>query len=217
MGALQSGLMERAVEFGVSALADVETLELFLARAAPSTAKERAEKLMERFGSLSATLAADRESIAKIVGAKAAVDLKLLYDTTRRVLLEPLKSRPVIASWSALTAYVKAVLADRPREEFRVLFLDKKNKLLADVKMAEGTVDHAPVYPREVIRKALEFEASALILVHNHPSGDPTPSSADVDMTRQIIEAGRALRIAVHDHLVVGANGVASLRALGLM
>jgi DNA repair protein RadC len=125
--------------------------------------------------------------------------------------------RPVISSWSALLAYTKAALAHAPREQFRVLFLDKKNQLIADEVMNEGTVDHAPVYPREVARRALELSASAVILVHNHPSGDPTPSAADIDMTRQVVEAGRALRIAVHDHLVVGRDGVASFKALGLI
>jgi DNA repair protein RadC len=123
----------------------------------------------------------------------------------------------VISSWSALLAYVRAALAHEPREQFRVLFLDKKNGLIADEMLGQGTVDHAPVYPREVARRALELSASALILVHNHPSGDPTPSAADIDMTRQIVEAVRALKIAVHDHLVVGAGGVASFKALGLL
>jgi DNA repair protein RadC len=125
--------------------------------------------------------------------------------------------RPVISSWAALLAYAKAALAHEPREQFRVLFLDKKNQLIVDEVMNEGTVDHAPVYPREVARRALELSASAVILVHNHPSGDPTPSAADIDMTRQVVEAGRALKIGVHDHLVVGREGVASFKALGLM
>ena len=123
----------------------------------------------------------------------------------------------MITSWSQLLAYVKLALAHEAREQFRVLFLDKKNQLIADEVQNHGTVDHAPVYPREVMRRALELSASAIILVHNHPSGDPTPSSADVDMTRQVVEAGRALRIAIHDHLVVGRDGVASFKALGLM
>jgi DNA repair protein RadC len=123
----------------------------------------------------------------------------------------------VISSWSALLAYVRTALAHEPREQFRVLFLDKKNQLICDEVMNRGTVDHAPVYPREVVRRALELSSSAVILVHNHPSGDPSPSSADVDMTRQVIEAGRSLRIVVHDHLVVGREGVASFKALGLL
>ena len=127
------------------------------------------------------------------------------------------QSSPVISSWTALLGYVRVALANESREQFRVLFLDKKNQLIADEVMNHGTVDHAPVYPREVMRRALELSASSLILVHNHPSGDPTPSQPDVEMTRQIIEAGRALRITLHDHLVVGRDGVASFKALGLM
>jgi DNA repair protein RadC len=126
------------------------------------------------------------------------------------------RKRTVISSWTALLSYVRVALADQPREQFRVLFLDKKNQLIADEVMNEGTVDHAPVYPREVMRRALELSASSLILVHNHPSGDPTPSQPDIEMTRQIIEAGKALRITLHDHLVVGRDGVASFKALGL-
>ena len=123
----------------------------------------------------------------------------------------------MISSWTALLDYVRTALAHEPREQVRVLFLDKKNQLIADEVLGRGTVDHAPVYPREVARRALELSASALILVHNHPSGDPTPSSADIDMTRQVVDALRPLRIAVHDHLVVGRNGTASFKALGLI
>jgi len=146
-----------------------------------------------------------------------ALDLKLLQEASLRIGRAEVTKRPVISSWTALLAYTKAALAHAPREQFRVLFLDKKNQLIADEVMNEGTVDHAPVYPREVVRRALELGASAVILTHNHPSGDPTPSSADIDMTRQVIEAARALRIAVHDHLVIGREGVASFKALGLI
>lgn len=130
--------------------------------------------------------------------------------------LEPLRRRTVISSWSALLSYVRIALAHEPREQFRVLFLDRKNQLIADEVMNEGTVDHAPVYPREIVRRSLELSASSVILVHNHPSGDPTPSQADIEMTRQVVEAGRPLRVTVHDHLVVGREGVASFKALGL-
>jgi DNA repair protein RadC len=125
--------------------------------------------------------------------------------------------RAVISSWTGLNAYVKAQLQDEGREQFRVIFLDKKNQLIADEIQNFGTVDHAPVYPREVVKRALELNSSAIILIHNHPSGDPTPSSADIDMTKQVVEACKALRLAVHDHLIVGAQGVTSLKALGLM
>jgi DNA repair protein RadC len=146
-----------------------------------------------------------------------ALDLKLVQAAALRASREEAARRTVISSWSALLAYVKTALAHEPREQVRVLFLDKKNALLADEVMGHGTVDHAPVYPREVVRRALELSASALILVHNHPSGDPTPSQADIDMTRQVVEASRTLRISVHDHLVVGRDGTASFKALGLL
>ncbi len=150
------------------------------------------------------------------VGEAAALDLKLLQEATLRVGREQVGKRPVITSWTQLLAYVRAAMAHEPREQFRVLFLDKRNQLIADEVMNHGTVDHAPVYPREVVRRALEVSASAIILVHNHPSGDPAPSQADIAMTREIIDAARPLRIAVHDHLVVGRDGTASFKALGL-
>ena len=146
-----------------------------------------------------------------------ALDLQLIFDVTRRIAREPTAKRPVISSWSALLAYVRVALQHEPREQFRVIYLDKKNQLILDEVQNRGTVDHAPVYPREVVRRALELSASALILVHNHPSGDPTPSRADVEMTKQVVQAGRALNVEVHDHLIVGRDGVASLKQLGLM
>src|SRR5580658_3776440 len=176
-------------------------------------------ELLELFHGLAAVLCAPPEALRQVkgVGPSVALDLKLLQEAALRIGRGEVAKRPVISSWSALLAYVKAALAHEPREQFRVLFLDKKNCLIADETMNEGTVDHAPVYPREVARRALELSASAVILVHNHPSGDPTPSPADVDMTRQVIEATRPLKIAVHDHLVVGREGVASFKALGLL
>ena len=180
--------------------------------------KPLAKALLARFGDLSGVLAASIPELCTMagVGETVALDLKLLHEAALRIGRAPIKRRPVISSWTALIAYVRVALANEAREQFRVLFLDKKNCLIADEVMGHGTVDHAPVYPREVARRALELSASSLILVHNHPSGDPTPSSADIDMTRQIVEALRPLRIAVHDHLVVGRDGVASLKSLGL-
>ena len=213
-------LRERALASGLAALPDYEVLELLLFRAIPrGDVKPLAKQLIARFGSLGGVLGASVEALKTVpgVGAAVALDLKLAQEAALRAGREAVAKRPVISSWSALLAYVKAGLAHEPREQFRVLFLDKKNQLIADEVMNRGTVDHAPVYPREVVRRALELAASAVILVHNHPSGDPTPSSADVDMTRQVIEAARALRIAVHDHLVVGRDGVASFKALGLI
>jgi DNA repair protein RadC len=212
-------LRERALAGGLSALPDYELLELFLFRAIPrGDVKPLAKQLLTRFGSLAGVLGATSDELKTVkgVGDTLALDLKLLHETALRTAREAVGKRPVISSWSALLAYVKTALAHQAREQFRVLFLDKKNQLIADEIMNRGTVDHAPVYPREVMRRALELSASAVILVHNHPSGDPTPSGADIDMTRQVVDAGRSLRIAVHDHLIVGRDGVASLKALGL-
>lgn len=213
-------LRERAAAGGLAALPDYEVLELLLFRAIPrGDVKPLAKQLLARFGSLGAVLGADAEALKSVrgVGEAVALDLRLVQEAALRAAREQASRRTVISSWSALLAYVKAALAHEPREQVRVLFLDKKNQLIADEITGEGTVDHAPVYPRELMRRALELSASALILVHNHPSGDPTPSSTDVEITRQIVEAGRALRIAVHDHLVVGRDGVASFKALGLL
>jgi DNA repair protein RadC len=213
-------LRERALAGGLAALPDYEVLELFLFRSIPrGDVKPLAKQLLARFGSLGAVLGATPEDLRTVagVGEAVALDLKLLHEASLRAAREQVARRPVISSWNALLAYVKTALAHEAREQFRVLFLDRKNQLIADEVMNRGTVDHAPVYPREVVRRALEFSSSAVILVHNHPSGDPTPSAADVDMTRQVIEAARPLRIAVHDHLVVGRDGIASFKALGLM
>ena len=213
-------LRERALNGGLGALADYETLELYLFRTFPrGDVKPLAKRLIARFGSLGGVLAASVRELQTVpgVGEAAALDLKLVHELTQRIALQSFQKRPIISSWSALLAYVKVALAQEAREQFRVLFLDKKNQLIADEVMNHGTVDHAPVYPREIVRRGLELSASALILVHNHPSGDPTPSQPDIDMTKEIVEAGRSLKIAVHDHLVVGRDGVASFKALGLL
>ena len=201
------------------ALPDYELVELLLARSLPrGDVKPIAKTLLVRFGALAGVLGASLEELKAVkgVGPGAALDLKLVHEATVRMGRGEVKKRTVISSWSALLAYTRAAMAHEAREQFRVLFLDKKKQLIADEVMNRGTVDHAPVYPREVMRLALELSASAVILVHNHPSGDPTPSSADIDMTRQVVEAGRPLKIAVHDHLVVGREDVASFKALGL-
>lgn len=222
-------LRERAAKGGLDALPDYELLELLLFRSIPyKDTKPLAKDLLARFGSLEGIGAASHEAIeaqiaesmgyARGKGTRAtALDLQLIYDVARRVAREPASKRAVISSWSALVAYVRVALQHEPREQFRVLYLDKKNQLILDEVQNRGTVDHAPVYPREVIRRALELSSPNIIIVHNHPSGDPTPSPADVDMTRQVIAAGRSLNVTVHDHLVVGRDGVASFKQLGLM
>ena len=213
-------LRHRAAKGGLAALPDYELLELYLFRTIPrGDVKPIAKALLLRFGSVGAVLGASLAELKTVsgVGESVALDLKLLQEATLRVGREVVAKRTVITSSAQLQAYVKAALAHEPREQFRVLFLDKRNQLIADEVLGHGTVDHAPVYPREVVRRALEVSASAIILVHNHPSGDPSPSGADVAMTREVIEAARALKILVHDHLVVGRNGVASFKALGLL
>jgi DNA repair protein RadC len=204
---------------GFGALPDYELLELLLTRSLPrGDVKPLAKVLLARFGGLAGVLGAGPEELKTVkgVGQRAALDLKLVHEATVRMGRGEASRRPVISSWSALLAYAKVAMAHASREQFRVLFLDKKNQLIADEVMNEGTVDHAPVYPREVMRRALELSASAIILAHNHPSGDPTPSPADVAMTRQVADAGKVMGVLVHDHIVVGRDGVASLKALGL-
>jgi DNA repair protein RadC len=143
--------------------------------------------------------------------------LKIVEAAALRLSKTKLLGKPALSSWSALIDYCAAAMARNPNEEFRILFLDRKNILIADEVQNKGTVDHTPVYPREIVKRALELGASAIILVHNHPSGDPTPSRADIEMTRQITDAAKALHVAVHDHIVIGRSGHASFKALGLM
>lgn len=182
-------------------------------------AARAAAALLQRFGSLSGVLGASVEALATTPGMTlcAAEDLRRAQELAVRLAKAQIAPRSIISSWTALLSYVGLKLRHQRQEQFRVLFLDVRNQLIRDEVLGSGTVDHAPVYPREVIRRALELSASNLILVHNHPGGDPTPSRADIDMTKQIIEAGRLLKIAVHDHLVVGRDGVASFKSLGLL
>lgn len=222
-------LRERARTAGLHHLPDYELLELFLFRSQPQgDVKPIAKALLSRFGSFAAVLAASVEDLMTVrtedtrgrtkgVGMETALDLAALHEVARRVARELTVKRPVISSWTALLAYVRVALQHEPREQFRVLYLDKKNQLILDEIQNRGTVDHAPVYPREVVRRGLEVSAAAMILVHNHPSGDPTPSRADIDITRQIIQAAKALSVEVHDHLIVGREGVTSFKQLGLM
>lgn len=228
-GGHRQRLRERARKGGVSALPEYELLELFLFRSIPQRdVKPLAKALITRFGSMAAALSAPLEDMLQVsaldnkgrvlrITADIALDLQLMFEATRRMVAEPLKRTTVIASWSALLSYLRVTLAHEPREQFRILFLDKKNQLIADEVMGHGTVDHAPAYPREIMRRALELSSSNIILVHNHPSGDPMPSQGDIDMTKAIVAAGQPLKITVHDHLIVGREGVASLRQIGAM
>ncbi|MGE0294865.1 MAG: DNA repair protein RadC [Hyphomonadaceae bacterium] len=207
-------------EAGPEALADYEILEMALFRSVPrKDTKPLAKALLARFGDLSGVLGAPEAEIAKVDGAGRAVaqDLKLLHALFARSAKNEAAQRNVISSWSSLVNYCRRTLQHEPREQFRVLFLDVKNQLIADEKMNDGTVDHAPVYPREVARRALELSAASVILVHNHPSGDPKPSASDVQITRDIVAAAEAVGVKVHDHLVIGRNGASSFRTLGLL
>ncbi|HEX9905208.1 MAG TPA: DNA repair protein RadC [Propylenella sp.] len=213
-------LRARFRESGAAALADYELLEMALYRAIPrGDTKPLAKALLKKFGTLSEVLAAPRERLKEVegVGDRAVDELKLIKAFAERTAGEAVRRRPVLSSWPALLDYCRTIMAFEEREQFRILFLDKKNVLIADEVQQTGTVDHTPVYPREVIRRALELSATAIILVHNHPSGDPTPSRADIQMTQTIVEVGKPLGIAVHDHLVIGREGHASFRGLGLI
>ena len=213
-------LRARFLKGGAAAMPDYELLELVLFAALPrKDTKPLAKALLARFGSFAEVIAAPRERLREIPGVGDAVanQLKIVEAAAARLAQTRVIGRPALSSWSALLDYCMAAMARAAAEEFRVLFLDRKNVLIADEVQARGTVDHAPVYPREIVKRALEHGASAIILVHNHPSGDPTPSKADIEMTREIATAAKALKIAIHDHLVIGRGGHASFKSLGLL
>ncbi len=213
-------LRNKLLSRGTSALDDYELLETLLFAFIPRRdVKPIAKTLLARFGSVSGVLAADPSDLRRVsgVGETAAAYLKTVAELQGRASKETLASGPVISSWDALLSYVRGQLQHEGREQFRVLFLDRKNQLIADEILGLGTVDHAPVYPREIARRALELQASSLILVHNHPSGDPTPSRADIEVTREIIDALVSLEITVHDHLIAGKNAVTSMKSAGLI
>ncbi len=205
---------------GADAIPDYELIELVLyAAIRRRDVKPLAKALLDRFGCFAEVIAAPRERLMEVEGAGETVvaQLKIVEAAALRLLRTKLLNRPALSSWSALLDYCAAAMARNPKEEFRVLFLDRKNVLIADEVQNRGTIDHTPVYPREILARALELGASALILVHNHPSGDPEPSRADIEMTREIAAAARALGVSVHDHIVVGRGGHASFKALGLL
>jgi len=213
-------LRERFRNSGADALADYELLELILNSALPRRdTKPLAKALIDEFGSFAEAIAAERTRILAVKGAgeRVADELQLAHAAALRVAKARAVERTAIGSWSELIAYCRAAMAHESKEQFRILFLDRKNRVIADEVQQRGTVDHTPVYPREVIKRALELSSTAIILVHNHPSGDPTPSRADIDMTKKIIDASGNLGITVHDHVIIGRDGHASFRALKLI
>ncbi|MBU3033343.1 RadC family protein [Tritonibacter mobilis] len=213
-------LRARFMSGGAAALPDYELLELILFRSIPRRdVKPLAHQLLTQFGDFNRVLSASPERLAEVQGIGQAVicDLKILEATAQRMARAKVMQRQVIASWDALLDYCHTAMAHRETEQFRVLYLDRKNVLIADEEQGRGTVDHVPVYPREVAKRALELNSSALILVHNHPSGDPTPSQADIAMTRKVEAALDALGITLHDHLIIGASDELSFRSEGLL
>jgi DNA repair protein RadC len=213
-------LRARFAQGGADALPDYELLELALFRAIPRRdVKPLAKALIRRFGSFAEVLSAEPARLAEVDGVSAGIigDLKLIEAAGHRLARGAIAERPLLSSWAAVLEYCRATMAFSAREQFRVLFLDKRNHLIADEIQGRGTVDHTPVYPREVARRSLELGATAIILAHNHPSGDPTPSAADVRMTREIVSVLDPLGIIVHDHVILGREGHASLKGLKLI
>ncbi|MEM9573612.1 MAG: DNA repair protein RadC [Pseudomonadota bacterium] len=213
-------LRERFVKAGNDALADYELLEMLLYRSLPRIdTKPIAKDLLLRFGSFGDVLSADIQRLTEVKGIKqaTAIDLKIVAAAAKELIKSGVQARELLSSWASVLEYCTAAMAYESKEQFRILFLDKKNGLIADEVQQTGTIDHTPVYPREVLKRAIELSATAIILVHNHPSGDPTPSRADVEMTKKIIEAIKPLGIIVHDHIIIGKSGHASLKGLQLI
>lgn len=212
-------LRQRFLDGGAIAVPDYELLELVLFRAIPrQDVKPLARQLIDHFGDFNRVLSATYDQLCKVngVGQAVATELKIVEAAAHRLSKSKIMQRHLLTGWDALIDYCHATMAHRETEQFRIIFLDTKNTVIADEEQARGTVNHVPVYPREVVKRALELNASALILVHNHPSGDPTPSDSDIEMTKRIEEAASALHITVHDHLIIGQSSETSFRALGL-
>jgi DNA repair protein RadC len=213
-------LRSRFREAGPDAVSDYELLELVLFRAIPQRdIKPLAKELIAKFGSFAEVIAAPPQRLAEVkgMGSAAVTELKIVQAAASRLARGQVQKRPVLSSWSNVIDYCRTAMAFSDKEQFRLLFLDKRNQLIADEVQQTGTVDHTPVYPREVVKRALELSATALILVHNHPSGDPAPSRADIQMTQAIIEVAKPLGISVHDHIIVGKEGHASFKGLRLI
>ena len=213
-------LRARFMDGGATAMPDYELLELLLFRAIPrQDVKPLARLLLDTFGDFNRVVSATPARLLMVKGVGDAViqELKIVEAAAQRLMRAKVMNRPVLTSWDALVDYCHTAMSHRETEQFRILFLDRKNVLIADEEQAKGTVDHVPVYPREVVKRALELNASALILVHNHPSGDPTPSDADISMTAQIQDAAQVLGITLHDHLIIGKSRELSFRAQGYL
>ena len=213
-------LRERFRGAGADALSDYELLEMVLFRALPrGDVKPLAKSLIKKFGSFAEVVHAPATRLREIdgVGEATITELQLIAAAANRVAKGQLQQRTLLSSWNEVIDYCRTSMAFADKEQFRILFLDKRNQLISDEVQQVGTVDHTPVYPREVIKRALELSATAIILVHNHPSGDPTPSSADIHMTKAIIDIAKPLGISVHDHIIVGRNGHASMKGLRLI
>lgn len=213
-------LRARFREAGPDAVADYELLELVLFRAIPQRdVKPLAKQLIEKFGSFAEVIAAPETRLREVkgLGDAAITEMKIVQAAAGRLARGQVKGRAVLSSWSSVLDYCRTEMAFAEKEQFRILFLDKRNQLIADEVQQTGTVDHTPVYPREVVKRALELSATAIILVHNHPGGDPTPSRADIQMTQQILEIAKPLGIAVHDHIIVAKQGHTSMKGLRLI
>ena len=213
-------MRERFLEAGPEAVTEYELLELVLFRAIPRRdVKPLAKALIAKFGSFGEVVSAPRQRLREIdgLGEAAIAEIKIVQAAAGRLARGQAKKRTVLSSWSAVLDYCRTTMAFSDKEQFRIIFLDKRNQIIADEVQQTGTVDHTPVYPREVVKRGLELCATALILVHNHPSGDPTPSRADIQMTQQIVEIAKPLGISVHDHIIVGKEGHASLKGLKLI
>jgi DNA repair protein RadC len=213
-------LRARFREAGPDAVSDYELLELLLFRSIPQRdVKPLAKELIAKFGSFAEVLAAPAQRLEEVKGVKDATstDLKIVHAAAGRLARGQVKKRPVLSSWSAVLDYCRTTMAFAEKEQFSIIFLDKRNQVIADEVQQTGTVDHTPVYPREIVKRALELSATAIILVHNHPSGDPTPSRADIQMTQSIVEIAKPLGISVHDHIIVGKDGHASFKGMKLI
>ncbi|MFA8384924.1 MAG: DNA repair protein RadC [Pelagibaca sp.] len=220
IGGHRKRLRARFLVGGAEPLPDYELLELVLFRCLRNgDVKPLANRLIETFGDFNRVLSASIERLTEVegIGPEIALDLKLIEAATHRMSQGRVLKRPVISSWNALLDYCRVTMSHRETEVFRILFLDRKNVLIADEIQGKGTVDHVPVYPREVIKRALDLNASALILVHNHPSGDPTPSTADIAMTEDILRACEVVGVTVHDHLIIGKLREVSFKSEGYL